>query len=73
VPQIGEFDSGIQETSKVGGTRLIWFFQVGVFTLFNCALVTTQDISIVEVPKIRKSPSGAQETSRLGGIRLIWL
>jgi hypothetical protein len=47
VPQIGEIASGIWETSKLGGTRLISLFPIGVFTLFNCGLVTTQDISIV--------------------------
>jgi len=32
VPQIGEIASGIWETSKLGGTRLISLFPIGVFT-----------------------------------------
>jgi len=31
MPQIGEFASGIRETSKLGGVALILLFQVGVF------------------------------------------
>jgi len=50
VPQIGEFASGVRETSKLGGTRLISLLPIEVFTLFNCALVTIQDISIIGVP-----------------------
>jgi Leucine-rich repeat (LRR) protein len=56
VPQIGESTKGVPETSKLGGTRLIWLFPVGVFTRFNCALVTTQDISIDWVPQIENLP-----------------
>jgi hypothetical protein len=29
---IGEFANGVGETSKLGGTGLIWLFGVGVFT-----------------------------------------
>jgi len=32
MPQIGEFAIGGWETSKLGGTRLMWLFHVGVFT-----------------------------------------
>jgi hypothetical protein len=32
VPQIGEFASGVQETSKLGGAGFISLFQVAVFT-----------------------------------------
>jgi hypothetical protein len=32
VPQIGTSTSGVRETSKVGGTGLIWLFSIGVFT-----------------------------------------
>jgi hypothetical protein len=32
VPQIREFVNGVREISKVGGTGVISFFQVGVFT-----------------------------------------
>jgi hypothetical protein len=39
MPQIGEFASGVQETSKLSGTRVIFLFRIGVFTLFNCGLV----------------------------------
>jgi hypothetical protein len=46
-------------------------FQVGVFTLFNCGLVTTQDISIVGVPQIGEFASGVRKTSKLGGTELI--
>jgi hypothetical protein len=67
VPQIGEFASGVRETSKLVGTELILLFQFGKFTLFNCALVTTQDISINCVPQVRESTSGVRETSKLGG------
>jgi len=31
MPQIGEFASGVRETSKLGGIGLIYLFQVGVF------------------------------------------
>jgi len=41
--------------------------KLGVFTLFNCGLVTTQDISIMGVPQIGESTNGVQETSKLGG------
>jgi hypothetical protein len=47
--------------------------RVGVFTLFNCELVTTQDISIDEVPQIGIFASGVRETSKLGGTLLILL
>jgi hypothetical protein len=71
VPQIGESTSGVRETLKFGGIRLIWLCPVEVFTSFNCAFVTTEDISIVWVPQIGESISGVQETSKLGGTRLI--
>jgi len=32
MPQIGEFANGVQETSKLGGIRLIQLFPVGAFT-----------------------------------------
>jgi hypothetical protein len=32
VPQIGESTYGVQEFSKLGATRFILLFQVGVFT-----------------------------------------
>jgi len=69
--QIEEFASGVRETSKLGGTRLISMFRVGVFTSFNCGLGTTQNISIVLVPEIGEFASGIQETSKLGGTGLI--
>ncbi len=46
-------------------------FPIGVFTLFNYALVKTQDISIVGVPQVREFASGVWETSKLGGTELI--
>jgi hypothetical protein len=49
VPQIGKSTNGVQKTSKLGGTIFIRLFQVAVFTLFNCELVTTQDILITVV------------------------
>jgi hypothetical protein len=70
VPQIGEIASGVRETSKLGETGFIWLFPVGVFTRFNCALVTTQDILIVEVPQIGEIASGVRETSKFSGTRL---
>jgi hypothetical protein len=70
---IGESTSGVWETSKLGGGRLIWLFPIGVFTLFNYAPAKTQDFSIVKLPQIGTSPSGVWETSKLGGSRLIWL
>jgi hypothetical protein len=73
VPEIGKSTSGVQETSKLGETQLILLFPVGVFTLFNCGLVTTQDISINVVPEIGKSTNGVRETSKLGGTQLIIL
>jgi hypothetical protein len=73
VPQIGESANGVQETSKRGGTRLIFLFQIGVFTSFNCGFVTTQDISIIWVRQIGESANGVRETSKLGGTRLIFL
>jgi hypothetical protein len=71
VPQIGEFSSGVRETSNLGGTGLIQLFPIGVFTLFNCALVTTPHISIIRVPEIGEFASGVRETSNLGGTGLI--
>jgi len=67
VPEIGESTNEVRETSKLGGTGLIFLFQVGVFTCFNCGLVTTQDISIAILPKIGEFASGVQKTSKLGG------
>jgi hypothetical protein len=32
MPQIGEFASGVWETSKLGGTGLILLSPIGVFT-----------------------------------------
>jgi len=71
--QIGEFANGVRETSKLGGTKLISLFPIEVFTLFNCALVTTQDISIIWLPQIGEFTSGVRETSKLGGTGLILL
>jgi hypothetical protein len=73
VQEIRESTNGVRETSKLGGTRLILLFPIAVFTLFNCGVVTSQDISIVGVPQIRESTSGVRETSKLGGTRLILL
>jgi len=42
-----------------------------VFTLFNYALITTQDILIVGMPQIGKFANEVRETSKLGGIGLI--
>jgi hypothetical protein len=71
VSQIGEFANGVQETSKLGEIGLIWLFRVGVFTFFNCGVVITQDISIVQVPQIGESTNRVRETSKLGGIGVI--
>jgi hypothetical protein len=71
--QIGESTNGICQTSKLGGTRLILLFRVGVFHLFNCALITTQDISIDLVPQIGETTNGVRETPKLGGTKLISL
>jgi hypothetical protein len=49
VQELGEFASGVWETSKLGGTGLIWLFRIGAFTRFNCGLVTTQGIYIIKV------------------------
>jgi len=46
-------------------------FRIGVFTLFNCGLVTTQDISIGGVSQIGKFASEVRETSKFGGTKLI--
>jgi hypothetical protein len=32
MPETGEFCSGVKETLELGGIRVIWLFQVGVFT-----------------------------------------
>jgi len=70
VPEIGEFVNGVWETLKLGGIGHIWLFPIGVFPLL-IALVTTLDISIVEVPTIGESTSGVRETSKLGGTGFI--
>jgi hypothetical protein len=44
-----------------------------VFNGFNCELVTTQDILIVQVPQIGGFANGVQKTSKLGGTGLILL
>jgi len=64
--EIGKFE-GLVELDLYG------FFVVWVFTWLNCELVTTQNISIFQVPQIGKSTNGVQETWKLGGIRFIWL
>ncbi len=46
-------------------------FPIGVFTSFNCELVTTQNIFIVGVQQIDESIDGVRETSKLGEIPLI--
>jgi hypothetical protein len=72
MPQIGKSAHGVRETSKFGGTRLISLFLVGVFTWFNCGLVTTQNFSIMAMPQIWKCAHGVRKTSKLAGdIRLI--
>jgi hypothetical protein len=71
VPQIGESTNGVRKTSKFGGIRFISLFPIEVFTLFNCGLVTIEDISIAGVPQIGKFASGIWETSKFGGTRLI--
>jgi hypothetical protein len=68
VLQIGESAIKVGETSKIGGTRLISLFRVGVFTLFNCGLVTTQYISIWGVFQIGESANEVWEILKLGGI-----
>jgi hypothetical protein len=73
VPKIGEIANGVWETSKLGGIGFIGLFPIGVFTYFNCGLVTTQDISIIRVPQIEESTNRVQETSKLGGFGFIGL
>jgi hypothetical protein len=73
VRQIGESTNGIRETSKLGETKLILLFPIGVFTLFNCELVTTQNISIEMVQQIGESTNGIQEISKLGETGVISL
>jgi hypothetical protein len=73
VPQIGEFANGVRETSKLAGIGFIRLFRIGVFTSFNCGLVTTQDISIIQMPQIGEFANGVWETSKLGGIGFIRL
>jgi hypothetical protein len=58
VREIGEFASGVRESSKLGGIGVIKMFRVGVFTSFNCGLGTTQNISIVGVPQIGEFANG---------------
>jgi hypothetical protein len=71
MPQIGEFANGVRETSKFGGTGLILLFPIEVFTRFNCAFITTQDISIIPVPQIGEFANGVRETSKFGDSKLI--
>ncbi len=71
--QIGEFVSGDREIWRMVELDLYGFFVVWVFTWFNCELVTTQNISIIQLPQIGKSTNGVQETWKLGGIGFIWL
>jgi hypothetical protein len=54
-----------RETSKACDIGLISLFLVGVFTRFNRAFVTTQNISNVRIPQIGKSTSGVWESSNL--------
>ncbi len=56
VRQIDESTNGVWETSKLDGTGLISLFPIGVFTLFNSELVTTQDISIGGCNKLMNLP-----------------
>jgi hypothetical protein len=67
MPELGKIANGVWETSKLGGSGHILLFPIGVFTRFNCALVTTQEISIIQVPQIGEFSSGVRETSKLGG------
>ncbi len=62
MPQIGKSTNGVQETSKLGGTKFIPLFQVGVFTSFNYGLVTTPKIYITRVPQIGEFSNGVRET-----------
>jgi hypothetical protein len=71
VPQIGEFASGVGETSKLGELGFISMFRVAMFTSFNCGLVKATNISIIEVPQIGEFASGVGETSKLGGAAYI--
>jgi hypothetical protein len=73
VPQIGKSTNGVWETSELGGTQLILLLPIGVFTWFDCEVVTTQDIWIVPVPQTGKSTNGVRETSKLGENALILL
>jgi hypothetical protein len=71
VPQIGEFANGVWETSKLGETRLIWLFRIGVFTSFNCGLVKPANIKTKGVPQIGEFANGVQESSKLGETKLV--
>jgi hypothetical protein len=71
VQEIGEFTNGVRETSKLGETKLIWLFRIGVFTLFNCGVVKPANIEIEGVPQIGEFANGVRETSKLGETRLI--
>jgi hypothetical protein len=73
VRQIGESTNRVRETSKFGGTKFFWLFPIGVFTRFNCELVTPQNISIARVRQIGESTNGVWETSKLGGTIFIFL
>jgi hypothetical protein len=48
-------------------------FPIGVFTWFNCGLVTTQDNSIARVTQIGEFANGIWETSKLDGIQFFLL
>jgi hypothetical protein len=67
VQQIEESTKEVRETSKLGGHAHIWLFPIGAFTLFNCELVTTQNISFVGVQQIEESTKEVRQTSKLGG------
>ncbi len=71
--QIAKSATKVWETSKLGGPRFISLFRVGVFTWFNCGLVTTQHISIKRVLQIGESTNEVWETLKLGGIWFIWV
>jgi hypothetical protein len=73
VEQGNESTNGVRETSKLGGIGLFWLFRIGVFTWFNCELVTTRDISIEGVWEIGESTNGVWETWKLGETKLILL
>jgi hypothetical protein len=55
MPQIGELANGIREASKLGGTRFMWLFPIGVLLDSIIHLSQLETFQLLECHKLEKS------------------